>query len=233
MSSRQSLLIGGALVAVAAIVLTRKKTTSTTDSEDDSGGSMPKNKTYLKPVIVGEATDPLVAPYMALLQSRFIVADIHPALHVFDLVVMTKAPLTDGPDPDNDKTRPVAIPPLAYWDNFVNVAKLHTDVIRTEQLDTSKMRFTGYRAEDYNKAVGGAPNSAHLWAGAIDAWAKPGSNYAEKIKMGYARYFVKNKKRPIGFGAYSTDIHFDLAGRRTWEHGHEYELKAKEELNIS
>lgn len=233
MSTGQTLLIGGALVAVAAIVLSRKNT-PLDDSEDDGGGSMPnKKKPYLKAIIVGEATDPLVAPYMALLQSRFIIAEIHPALHVFDLVVMTKAPLTDGPDPDNDKTHPVAIPPLAYWDNFVNVAKLHTDVIYSEQLDTSKMRFTGYRAEDYNQAVGGAPNSAHLWAGAIDAWAKPGSGYAEKIKMGYARYFVKNKKKPIGFGAYTSDIHFDLAGRRTWEHGHEYELKAKKELSIS
>jgi hypothetical protein len=220
----------GVLAAVVALALGRRKGTSGSDDEDDSGGTVPnKKKPYLKPIKVGEAADPEVAPYMALLQARFISALVHPAIKVFDLVVMTKAPITDGPDEDDDPTRPVAIPPLAYWDNFVNVAVLHTNVITSQGLDPTKMRFTGYRAEDYNAAVGGASDSAHIWAGAIDAWAKGGSGYSEKLKMGYARYFVKNPKKPIGFGAYTSDVHFDLAGRRTWKRGLEYAEKAKKE----
>lgn len=228
------LVVGGVLAAVAAVTLSRRRGSTAEEGGDVDKAKDPKK--YLKPIIVGEATDPEVAPYMALLATRFITANVHPSIKVFDLVVMSKAPLKDGPDPDNIATRPVAIPPLAYWDNLVNSATLVTKVIETQQLDTSLLRYTGYRPEDYNKAVGGAAGSSHQWASGIDTWLKPGAmthKNGEMLRMSFARYFVKQPKQPIGFGAYTWDVHFDLAGRRTWNRGAEYAAKAKKELSIA
>lgn len=205
------------------------------------------------PIKVGEATDPLVAPYLASLATTFINKGVNiERVSPFALTVMTKAPLTDGPDPDDDKTRPVAIPPLEMWDGLSTVAAIVSQV--TSQITIAGQhiawRVTGYRPKDYNAAVGGAPKSRHIYGDAIDVWlpmslivngpAAVRSEAREKLRMAFARYIVAHQKTSglgFGFGVYTNDVHLDI-GRKagsivTWEQGAEYINKAKKELNVA
>lgn len=191
---------------------------------------------HSKPIAVGEATDAAVLTLLADLQARFEAAGIS-RFTAFDSTVMPRAPLTDGPDPDRDKTRPVAIPPRELWDGLVAAARVVDEVLVRELADVP-VRVTGYRAPSYNAAVGGAADSAHVRATAFDVWvSRPVivayyqaptdekraaaldvlRDHRSRIKLAFARRFLAGG--PIGFGVYSDDIHFDVnddSGRRTW-----------------
>jgi hypothetical protein len=197
--------------------------------------------------IVGEATDPKVAPELAELQKQFDDAGIT-RFTARDACVMSKAPLTDGPDPDRDKTRPIAIPPRALWPGFVASAKEVNDVLEADLADIP-VRVTGYRPRDYNEAVGGAADSAHVRATGFDVWVSREvilAYYAAKtddekddalevlkehrrrIKLAFARRFIRGGK--MGFGVYTDDIHADFndkSGRRTWGDAKEWIAKAR------
>jgi hypothetical protein len=191
----------------------------------------------LKHLAAGEATDPAVAPLLAELQKRFDKAHIT-RFTARDACVMSKAPLTDGPDEDDDKTRPIAIPPREYWDGFVHAAK-EVDTVLVEDLADIPVRISGYRPPDYNAAVGGAPDSSHLRADAFDVWVtkkvidtyivaeraykanptpetKQARNEARavltehrrRIKLAFAAYYNRGGK--VGFGVYLNDIHVDI-----------------------
>lgn len=203
-----------------------------------------------KPIVVGEATDPAVAPWLVQLTTDFITAGVNvERVKPFSLVVMTKAPLTDGPDSDNDKTRPVAIPPQNMWEGFHTVAAI-VDQTLSQSLEPSGIgtRLTGYRPKDYNAAVGGAPNSRHIYGDAIDVWLsyaiiKAGGqklkDAREILRMAFASKIVSMSKSSglgFGFGVYTNDIHIDV-GRKagtivTWEQGKKYIDKAKKELGV-
>lgn len=214
----------------------------------DNGGPVPSTTLPPKPIAIGEATDPMVAPFMAQLAARFISAGVNiQRVKPFDLVVMSKAPLVDGPDPGTDKTRPVAIPPLVLWDPLTKIAS-HVDIVlsQTAMLGANPPRLTGYRAVSYNAAVGGAPKSRHIFADAIDVWVPSAviaaggqalKDYREALRMAFARWIVRQKQVGWGFGVYTNDIHVDV-GRKpgsivTWERGGEYIAKAKAELGIA
>lgn len=236
------LAIASGLATVGILAFGRRKVAPDDGGEDDEAGGdeMPSSST--KPMAVGEATDPSVAPLLAALQAEFDMAGIQ-RFTSFDLVVMSKAPLTDGPDPGADKLRPVAIPPKAMWGPMVAAAKVVDDVAVSQLADVS-LRFTGYRPVDYNKAVGGAPNSAHIRGTAIDVWlgkdllaskdSKAIKAARERLKMAYARRYVAGGK--IGFGVYTNDIHFDVddkSGRRTWGDASTWVAKAKKSPGVS
>lgn len=194
--------------------------------------------------IAGEATDPKVAPLLAELQQQFDARGIT-AMTAFDLVVMPKAPLTDGPDPDHDKTRPVAIPDKSLWPGLLLIAEI-VDSVSHDELAGLPLRYTGYRegygsdgrgTGSYNRAVGGAPNSAHIRANAIDVWlgypvlksgdAKAIKEARARLKLAFARYFLEHPNEPFGFGVYTNDIHFDVDKRRTWGDAQEWIDKAR------
>jgi hypothetical protein len=203
--------------------------------------------TALKHLAAGEATDPAVAPLLTELQQQFDAAGIT-RITAFDACVMTKAPLTDGPDPDRDKTRPIAIPPRHLWAGFVASAK-EVDTVLVEELADIEVRVTGYRPADYNKAVGGAGDSSHVRATAFDVWVSRAvilayynadtdaeqdaaaavlQEHRRRIKLAFARRFIAGGK--VGFGVYTNDIHVDfndLRGRRTWGDATEWAKKAR------
>lgn len=205
--------------------------------EPDAPMSNPKDQP-LKAVVVGEATDPAVAPMLAQIQQKLNAAGVT-VMSAFDLTVMTKAPLVDGPDPDTDKTRPVAIPDPSLWPGLVAIASTVDRVVKAELADVP-LRFTGYRegygdpsrwakdgvgAGSYNRAVGGAKNSAHIRADAIDVWlgysvlkqdAATIKRARERLRLAFAKEVINNPGSPYGFGVYTNDIHFDIDGRRTW-----------------
>lgn len=241
--------VGGILGA--AMIGGRKKNESDSDfehSEDDEGNDdMPTAPTgQLKPIAVGEATDPNVAPLLASIQAKMDLAGIR-RIKAFDMLVMTKAPLTDGPDPDTDKTRPVAIPDPVLWDDMIAAWKVVDDVATSPDLIDIPLRFTGYRAPDYNKAVGGAKDSAHIRGTAVDVWlgnALLASKDSAKIgaartalRMAYARRFVRGG-HIFGFGVYTNDIHMDVDDPKrkvngTWENAQTWIAKAKKSPGIS
>jgi hypothetical protein len=190
--------------------------------------------TARKHLAAGEATDPTVAPLLAELQQRFTDIGIT-RFTARDACVMSKAPLTDGPDEDVDKSRPIAIPPREYWDGFVHAAK-EVDTVLVEDLADIPVRISGYRPPDYNAAVGGAPDSSHLRADAFDVWVTKAvidayivAERAYKANpTPFARRFIAGGK--VGFGVYTNDIHVDfndLRGRRTWGDATEWAKKAR------
>lgn len=269
---KPAVLIGLGALAVAGFWLASKKTgkpiepgppdldpeTPPDDDPGEIGGEHPPGggdpvtpvNTIGKPIVVGEATDPSVAPYLALLAAEFIGRGVNiERVSPFALTVMTKAPLTDGPDPDHDKTRPVAIPPHEMWEGLASVAAIVSQVISQITVGGSvvAMRVTGYRPKDYNAAVGGAPKSRHIYGDAIDVWLPTSglttaqrTEAREKLRMAFARFIVTHQKTGglgFGFGVYTNDIHIDI-GRKagtvvTWEQGAKYITKAKKELNIA
>lgn len=229
-----------ATVVTAAVVMSRRKVApAPTAGEDEEDDDMPTpNATApLKPIAVGEATDPKVAPLLAELQELFDEAGIV-AFDVFDVTVMSKAPKQDGPDDDQDKTLPVAIPARALWPGLIGVAKVVNRIIVDNGL-LGSTRTTGYRAPDYNKAVGGAPSSAHIRGDALDVWVSKAiisaggghlTDTRRKLKLAFASYFVSHPQDKIGFGAYTNDLHFDVndvSGRRTWGDAADWVAEAK------
>lgn len=222
------------------------------DDETEGNEPMVDKKTRLKAIAVGERTDPNVAPLLAELQAKFNARGIH-RMTAADVLTMSKAPLTDGPDPDNDKSRPVAIPDRQLWDGLVEICAIVQAVVDAE-LGDIPLRFAGYREGygsdgkgkgSYNAAVGGAPNSAHIRANAIDVWlgkqflasakAAEIKKARERLRMAFARYKVRHADAPLGFGVYTNDIHIDVdhKNRANWERAGEYVAKAKKELAIS
>jgi hypothetical protein len=191
--------------------------------------------------IVGERTEARVETELAELADQLDVAGVK-RITAVDLVVMSKAPVTDGPDPDNDRTRPLAIPPRVLWPALIRTALVVDEVVRGPTLESVDLRFTGYRPADYNKAVGGT-GTAHVWACAIDVWVGNrllGAYHAapvgkardkvadaiedarEKLKLAFAARYLVDPRRRMGFGVYTNDIHFDVEHthadqlRRTW-----------------
>ena len=86
----------------------------------------------------------------------------------------------------------------------------------------------GWRPKDYNDAVNGAPNSAHLRAAAIDAEIP--SDYAtadarRRLLVEGAKMWLSNPQELAGLGIYSgSRIHLDVfhpggQGRRSWGSG--------------
>lgn len=182
-----------------------------------------------KPV-VGEATQPdvaaVLAEYDAFLAANGVDTNI---VSAFDVTVMPKAPLQDGWDEDKIKTRPVAIPERASWSRMATL--LREDVLPIVRALPFPARVTGYRAADYNAAVGGASKSQHVRNNAADIWIKGQPNMTSKnartLMLITARHVLSKADAPIGFGAYTFDVHLDRGGRRTWEHAKHWLDEAK------
>lgn len=62
---------------------------------------------------------------------------------------------------------------------------------------------SGYRCEEHNKAVGGAPNSAHLFGIAVDISCKDSEFRAELLREAYTQNIVR-------YGIGKDFIHLDL-----------------------
>jgi hypothetical protein len=193
------------------------------DNENTGGTDMGAVKVLVLPngkAAVGEATQPDVAALLAEMGKYFRDHGVDTSIvSPFDVTVMPKAPLQDGWDEDEIKTRPVAIPARESWGTMATLLREVTiPIVRALPFD---VRVTGYRPADYNKAVKGAPKSAHTRNGATDIWIKGNANMTSKnartLMLTTAQFVLDHPTAPLGFGAYTFDVHVDLAGRRTWE----------------
>lgn len=243
----------GAAAGIAIIVAIGRRTSgSTTPSADDppedepadepGGSNVGKFQNNEKPIAVGEATDPKVAPLLAEIRQLWMSYGIRPDVIVPEqFYTMTKAPKDDGPDEDNIASPILAIAPRATWQRTAGFIGAHVQpiVLAYRDGDPSRnddLRFGGYRPADYNDAVGGAENSRHVDGDAADIWLKGSAMTRpnkQRLFLLAAKHVIDHPKDPIGFGAYTWDVHVDIGGRRTWERGDEWIHRAKNLEKIS
>lgn len=243
--------VGGVGLLGLAIVAARRGSTTPDDGHDhggDEGDDMinqGKFENTEKPIAVGEATDPKVAPLVAEAQALW--DSLGVPRHGIDVVrfwTMSKAPLDDGPDEDDVATRPIAVPPRATWERSgVFLRDVVVPILRDYERrggKLSELRFGGYRPADYNAAVSGAPKSRHVDGDGIDIIpTKNVTANADRIIMAIARFKVDHPNDPIGFGAYAANGHVDIGGRRNWSgdsvpgKAEKYLARAEQETRIA
>jgi hypothetical protein len=203
----------GLLATAGAVVLA-----SAGSSEGGGGGGgAPPSATRQRPkqgpppeqLVVGQPTDPQVAPLLAELQA-YLEDNAPPAgWTARELTRMPKAP-----------GQPLAIPPRQLWANMPPTLELLAELKR--RMGGAPLYLRAYRPPDYDKAVAGGGTSLHTYFAAIDIRADDRA----RLALEGARLVNARPSQDIGFGVYGADpggrpsnIHLDTGWRRrTWEH---------------
>ena len=71
---------------------------------------------------------------------------------------------------------------------------------------------SGYRSPEWNKRVGGKPNSQHLLATAADITCK--SKTPRQLAAIIEKLIAEKKMRQGGIGIYAGFVHYDVRGRK-------------------
>lgn len=177
-----------------------------------------------QPIAVGLPSDPGVAALLAEMDELFESYGVDTALmNAREVTRMPKAP---------DQSS--AIPPRLYWDRM---AKTLRDVIMPLRLDMQiPFELRGYRAPDYNAAVGGKPGSRHQWFEGVDIYLVGPKNTAANRRLlglkGAQIYLSQGDALQVGFGAYGaptpSNIHLGTGhNKRNWREADHYIAKAK------
>ena len=131
--------------------------------------------------------------------------------------------------------------PVEYEGNVVRIA-VYAQALR-DLLGVPLVIKNGYRSPEYNAAVEGAPNSAHIRGAAVDI--EPLSVYGtsqnnRRLAIEAAKLWLTNPSTLAGFADYGGGrVHLDVfhpggSGRRTWASGTESTIaSAKSELGMS
>lgn len=244
--------MGGALALVGVAVVFGRKGPLDED-EGKGGGDTPqtgKGGTNTgKPIAVGEIGDPAVAPLVAQIQLLWDQAGIPRNIIVpAQFYTMSKAPHTDGPDPDDLPGPILAIPPYDSWGHTTEflskvVVPLFGEVARRGGKRTD-YRTGGYRASDYNAAVSGAGDSQHTHADALDIIPlRHVTTNTDILLMSIATMMLTHPNLPIGGGFYGGNGHIDLPADKTHQRhwsgkdhkgkAETYLARAKKELAIA
>lgn len=107
-------------------------------------------------------------------------------------------------------------PPAELWPNLVEAARLAQ---RVRDIYGGPLRaYNGWRPQWYNDAVGGAPDSWHTRAGAIDLTpASPvTADKVERLHAAAAQAIDELGPDTGGLGIYSTAAHVDIGPKRSW-----------------
>lgn len=112
----------------------------------------------------------------------------------------------------NDELRLNTLPPQLILGDIVRTARL-ADAIRA-RIGRPITVISGYRSPAYNKAIGGAERSRHLWFQALDLTCRgvrPADLYAA------ACHIADRDKVKAGIGLYDWGIHIDTGWHdRRW-----------------
>lgn len=240
----------GSVVGAALVGRSKGAPGPNPGDDDDEGGDSPGGSNTMfqnteKPIAVGEAGDSDVAPLLAELHQLWASKGIDPdILTPEQFYAMPKAPKADGDDPGDEKGSILAIASRNTWGRTaVFVAEIVQPIFRdliARGGDRSEFRLGGYRPADYNKAVSGAPASRHVDGDALDIIPthEIKANTDLLLKT-IASFVVRHPAAPLGFGAYRSNGHIDMGGRRHWSgdtvagKADKYLEAAKEELNIA
>lgn len=151
-------------------------------------------------------------------KEEYTLEDLQTALIAGGIVHFTAEEITYLPKSKREKN---IVPQGELFQNMVNVAYL-AERIRVA-LGAPLAVSSGYRPEWYNTAVGGASNSAHLRAAALDLNAQS-SNDALRLKSIAESMWRNEEARFAGLGFYKNvprRIHVDVThpggkGHRRW-----------------
>ena len=164
------------------------------------------------PIAVGRTDDPDVAPLLEEMGTLFEREGI-------DLGVITPAEVTMMPSVGQ-----VAIPPRSYWPRMALTLREVFMPLR-KAMGVPLVIRGGYRAPDYNAAVGGEPKSRHQAFEALDIRVASGHSSADRRKelaqQAAKIYRSRGSELKMGFGVYGFpvpgNIHVDTGWkRRTW-----------------
>lgn len=159
------------------------------------------------PIAVGDPSDPEIAVLLQELEAELFALGAPAAGNwtAREVTTMRKAP-----------GQPVAIPPRALWPNMVPALQLFQQL--RDEIGAPLKIGNGYRPPDYNAAVGGAPNSAHIYFAALDL--DPLSEDRAAVALLSAQRYREGGN--MGLGIYGAEnpsrTHVDFGrGRRRWE----------------
>lgn len=215
-----------ALAAIAALgamalIFGSKKGPGTTGATGSTpaGGPYPDlppspKGNYGKPIAVGHRGDPVIDEILAEMAATFTDLGVDLAwVQPWEVVRMYKAP-----------GKPLAIPPREYWPRMAQTLR-EVYVPLAQQMAEYGVKLeirNGYRAPDYNAAVGGAPNSRHQSGEALDVYVdKANSSPKNRVLLAQtlARQYIN--QRPgleMGFSAYGSptpsNVHMDTGWDR-------------------
>ena len=250
-------LAGAAVVTMAAIALRGRKATGTgpLGNDEDEGGDAPPDGGHVnapkvkKPIAVGEIGDPAVVPLVAQIQLLWDQKGIpHDVIVPAQFYTMSKAPHVDGPDPDHSAGPILAIPDYDTWEHTSDfLAKVVVPLFAEVERRGGKRedyRTGGYRAADYNAAVGGAGDSQHTHADALDIIPlRHVTTNTDILLMSIATIMLTHPSLPIGGGFYAGNGHIDLPENKTHQRhwsgktvsgkAEKYLDRAKKELAIA
>ncbi len=190
------------------------------DEKDEPTVPEPDNDSD-KPIAVGDPSDPEIAELLEELNSFLVQGGMNPStFSARELTTMGKAP-----------GKPVAIPPRHMWASMARTIREIVQPIRDAM--GIPLRAGAYRDRTYNAAVGGAPNSRHIFFQAVDLRPVDGTTESKRKLAMLAAGIYKQRGRELsmGFGAYGRptpgNIHVDTGfQRRTWRDAQHYIARA-------
>ncbi|WP_227511752.1 MULTISPECIES: D-Ala-D-Ala carboxypeptidase family metallohydrolase [unclassified Psychrobacter] len=120
---------------------------------------------------------------------------------------------------------PYQLPPQELWSNIVPTLRLYTNLKNQGILPASSKIRSVYRSPGLNGCAGGANNSKHMTAGAIDIWVPEYANdfwQLSNLQDNLCQYWqYQGQSHNFGLGLYSTGaIHLDTQGYRKWGFHH-------------
>lgn len=120
---------------------------------------------------------------------------------------------------------PYQLPPQELWSNMVPTLRLYSQLKNQGILPPSTEIRSVYRSPNLNNCAGGAANSKHMTAGAIDIWVPEyDDNFwsISNLQDNLCQFWqYQGQSHSFGLGLYSTGaIHLDTQGYRKWGFNH-------------
>ncbi len=120
---------------------------------------------------------------------------------------------------------PYQLPPQELWSNIVPTLRLYSQLKSQGILPASSQIRSVYRSPSLNACAGGARNSKHMTASAIDIWVPEYSNnlwMLSNLQDSLCQFWqYQGQSYNFGLGLYSTGaIHLDTQGYRKWGSNH-------------
>lgn len=108
---------------------------------------------------------------------------------------------------DNTPTPQIVIPNLKMLAEQLQILR--------DYLDCPIKINSGYRSEEYNKKIGGAPLSQHKLGKAADISCEKYT--PDQIHSAIVNLIKIGQMKPGGIGRYNSFIHYDIGKPRTWD----------------
>lgn len=120
---------------------------------------------------------------------------------------------------------PFQLPPQELWSNMVPTLRLYSRLKSQGILPASTEIRSVYRSPSLNDCAGGATNSKHMSAGAMDIWVPEYEGdlwQLSRMQDSLCQFWLyQGQAMDFGLGLYSTGaVHLDSQGYRKWGFNH-------------